>query len=104
MAISKELNGAYNTDHPYLEIKEVPSSLVALRAELMKPHNHDIMTYAAEGKNFGECMSRIATFLGVAVDGLYDVGPLCSVLLTMLRERKRVPVISTEYGKGLLLP
>lgn len=77
-----------------IEQREPPASVVALRSEIALPHNHELFTYAIKGRNFEECLSRIALFLGIALDGWYDVPELCDVLVTALKKRNVLKVLS----------
>ena len=75
-----------HTTHPLLEIKQVPTSLIQLREELQ--HHTDICEYAAKGTTFEECLGKIALQLDIALDGIYDMDPLCEVLLIALKNRR----------------
>lgn len=92
-------NGAYDDSHHLLELKQVPESLTALRSLLAEPQNADIRDYAISGKDFEECIGRVAMYLGIVLDGDYDVGPLCSVLVAAV-ERRRMPGFSTTPSAG----
>lgn len=76
-----------------IEQRESPASLVALRNELALPQNKELYDYGIQGRNFEECLARIAHKLGIALDGLYDVPELCDVLLTVLRRKSVLKVI-----------
>mgnify|MGYP001555831058 FL=1 len=75
------------TTHHLLSIKEPSSILVRFREELAKPHNKDIVLYAATGATIEECLGLIAVKLDIALDGVYDFDKLIQVLLTSLQKR-----------------
>lgn len=79
-----------------IEQREPPASLTALRNEIALPHNHELFNYAIQGRNFEECLARIAFFLGIALDGFYDVPELCDVLLTALKKKNVLQVLGTN--------
>lgn len=92
-------NGQYNDAHHLLELKEIPASLEELRRQLTLPENTDIRDYAIQGASFQECIARVATFLSIVLDGDYDVGPLCEVLVNAITSRNLVgayPHLSDE--------
>lgn len=76
-----------------IEQREPPASLVALRKELALPQHKELYDYGIQGRNFEECLARIAHKLGIALDGFYDVPELCDVLLTVLRRKSVLKVI-----------
>lgn len=77
-----------------IEQREPPASLVALREELALPQNMQVFDYAILGRNFEECLARVALMVGIAVDGYYDVPELCDVLVTALKKRSVLKVLS----------
>lgn len=79
-----------------LEVRETPASVVALRNEIALPHNHELFNYAIQGRNFEECLARIASFLGIMLDGFYDVPELCDVLVTAIRKKGVLKVLGTS--------
>lgn len=83
--------GTYDNSHHLLEIKQIPDSLTQLRQELTLPQNKDIFDYAMKGDSIEECLARIAVMLDIVLDGLYDMSPLCDVLLTAMRNRANHP-------------
>jgi len=89
----------YSTHHLLL-IKEVPLSFDLLREELQ--HHLDICAYVNQGDSFPECMARIALKLDIALDGIYEIGPLSEVLLEALRNRRFHPESPHLRAKGLI--
>lgn len=79
-----------------IEQREPPASLTALRNEIALPQNSEVFNYAIQGRNFEECLARIAFLLGIALDGFYDVPELCDVLVTSLRKRSVLKVLSAD--------
>lgn len=96
-------NGAYNEAHHLLELKEVPDSLTHLRQLFTQPENKDIRDYAIQGNTFEECIARTATFLNIALDGEYDVGPLCEVLCNAITSRKAVGQLHPHLADSRLV-
>ena len=79
---------SYDTStHHLLQLKNIPAGLVALREELQLPKHADIMQAAAKGATFEESIGIIAAQLGIALNDVYDVGPLCSKLAQALKQR-----------------
>lgn len=89
-----------NETHHLIELKEVPDSLVELRKELM--YHSEITKYAQAGNTFEECLGLIALHLDIALDGTYDVGPLCEVLVTALRNKRMHPSQPHLRALGLI--
>lgn len=83
---SKKDFGVDHETHHLLEIRQPPSSLVALRNEL--PYHKDIYEYAIQGRTFEECCAKIGEKLDIVFDGLYDGDKLCEVLCVALRNRR----------------
>jgi len=75
-----------NDYHYLIEHREPPASLVALRSELA--YHQDIIDYAIQGGDFGDCIGRIALKLDIAMDGMYEVEPMCELLVSALRARR----------------
>lgn len=96
-------NGSYNEAHHLLELKEVPASLTQLRTLFQQPENADIVAYAQQGGSFQECIARTATFLNIALDGLYEVGPLCEVLCNAILSRDSIGQIAPHKADGRLV-
>jgi hypothetical protein len=87
MTDKKNGDGGYDeTTHHLIALHEPPDSLSELRKELA--FHPDISSYAQEGLTFEDCLGRIALKLDIVLDGDYEVGPLCEVLVTALRARK----------------
>jgi hypothetical protein len=83
----KNSDGGYDdTTHSLVSFHEAPASLVALREELI--HHSDITDVAQKGSTFEECLGLIALQLDIALDGFYDVEPLCKMLVEALRNRR----------------
>lgn len=85
----RNVNGLYNNPNPYVEIKEPPPGLVALRTELAKPENADILKIAAYETTIEGSLATIAEKLGIIVDGVYDMHPLCEMLTKTLKDRHK---------------
>jgi hypothetical protein len=77
--------GIDNDTHYLVQLKEPPDSIIALREEL--PKHSDIYEAARQGNTFEECLGIIAAKLDIALDGHYDVQPLCAMLVSVLRKR-----------------
>ena len=76
--------GGYdNTTNTLIALHEPPASLVALRNELA--FHPEVCEFAIQGDTFEECLGRIATKLDIVLDGLYDVEPLCAMLVEALQ-------------------
>lgn len=74
-----------NIRKPILQIKDLPEELIELRKELL---NHpDILAASQAAKTFEDALGIVAMKLNIALDGLYDVQDLCSMLLGALRNR-----------------
>lgn len=87
--MASSTGGFDNTSHPLINFHEPPGSLTALRQELA---NHpDIVEKAILGTSFEDCLGIIALHLDIALDGMYDVEPLCSMLVEVLRKRRFFP-------------
>ncbi len=84
----KDMNqGGVDTDtHHLVLLKESPDSLVELRKELC--YHPDITEFAQKGSDFSECLGLIAVKLDIALDGVYDCGPLCEILVAALRNKR----------------
>lgn len=82
--------GSDQTTIPNVDLREPPASLVALRNEL--PHHPIIYRESIKGRNFEECLATIAYMLDIAVDGYYDVEPLCDILYNELKRRGTILV------------
>lgn len=79
----------YNDEHHLIEIKEPGYAIQALRHYLSEPWNSDIFDYAIQGRDFEECLARIAEKLDILLDGDYDAENLCAVLAAALKNRKK---------------
>lgn len=80
-------NGQWDDSHHLMELKQIPPALTQLRTLLQQPENADIVAYAIKGESFEDCIGRVAIFLSIALDGDYDVGPLCEVLINAINNR-----------------
>lgn len=78
----------YVNNHPLIEEKVIPASLVALRLELNEPRHAALCAEAMKGKSFEECLGILAARLDIAVDGAYEVSDLAEVLYLALINRK----------------
>lgn len=83
---SNSSGGSDHDTHHLLDIREMPASLIALRAEL--GYHPDITDKAQHGETFSECLAIICSQLDIVVDGIYDVEPFCAMLLAALRSRR----------------
>lgn len=87
MPNDKDFKGAYSEEHHLIQEKITPDSFNELRTELAKPENKDISDDAQNGKTIEECLGRIAACLDIALDGLYDIPSLCTILVNSIRKR-----------------
>lgn len=94
--------GGADSPHHLVELRQPPASLTTLREELALPQNKDISEYAIQGKTFEECIGRVAMFLAIVLDGDYDVGPLCSVLVDAMRNRHLTSTTPHLAAAGLV--
>lgn len=78
--------GTDDTTHHLILIKEPPASLVALRQELA--FHPDICAEAVKGNSFQEVIGISCLQLDIAVDGIYDVEPICAMLVEVLRKKR----------------
>lgn len=92
--------GTDNDTHYLIQLKEAPDSLIALREELLK--HPDICEYAVQGDTFEDCLGRIALKLDIALDGMYDIQPLCAMLVSVLRKRHMFGANPHLRHKGLI--
>lgn len=83
---SNSSGGSDHDTHHLLDIREMPASLIELRKEL--GYHPDITDKAQHGETFAECLAIICTSLDIVVDGVYDIGPFCEMLLVALRARR----------------
>ena len=90
------------TTNPYLILKQVPDSFIALRTELAKPENIDIFNASIRESSFEGSIATIAEKLDIVVDGLYDIGPLCNVLAAAMRQRHLSPELRHAGIPGLV--
>lgn len=87
-AILEDQKASYdNSTHSLLQLKNIPDGLVALREELAQPKHADIFAAAQKGGSFEESVGIIAAHLGIALNDVYDVGPLCAKLAQELKHR-----------------
>jgi len=73
--------------HPYLIIKETPSSLIELRRLIALPSNLDIYEAAIVASTIEDSLGLIAAKLDIAMDGFYDVVEVCEMLCEAIRNR-----------------
>lgn len=92
--------GGYDDSHHLVAIHQPPASLIALREELV--YHPDIFEYAALGVDFEDVLGRIALKLDIALDGVYDVEPLCAVLVEAMRKRRFFPGNPSLRHKDLM--
>ena len=59
----------------------------------MLPQNKDLYEATFKGENFEECLGILAAQLGIALNGYYDAGNLCGVLLERMRSRRITTVV-----------
>jgi len=85
----KNSDGGMDTPVPHVNIHQPPASLIALRQELQKHPDICAACAVPEVYTFEEALAIIAMKLDIALDGAYDVGPLCEVLLSALWNRGR---------------
>jgi hypothetical protein len=83
---SNEHGGNDYDSHYLLAIKEVPTSLIELRREM--GYHPDICAIAIKEDTFSTVLASIALQLDIALDGTYDVGPLCEMLVEALRSKR----------------
>jgi hypothetical protein len=90
---SKPNWGVDHETHALLEIRQPPPSIIALRDELEKlrtSHNEQDRKLYEKVKaenTFEGCIGELAAGLDILLDGMYDVEPLCGVLVDCLRKR-----------------
>ena len=66
----------------------LPPNLLELRRIIMRDHQ-DILEVLTPDANIDVTLAEIATELGIAVDGVYEVNDLCEMLLWELDNRTR---------------
>ena len=92
--------GGMHQPNDLVNIHEPPDSLVALRKELQE--HPDICAAAMHGETFEECLGIIAAKLDIAVDGLYDAGEFCAMLVQQLKRRNSAIAIGATDRFGLI--
>lgn len=85
-----------------LVIKASPPELVALREQLAKPWNSDILEKANKEATFEACLGAIAAELDIALDGTYDPLPLIRMLAEALSNRHLHKQDPEKRAKGLV--
>ena len=94
--------GGYIDEHHLIELKQPPSSLVELRNLLQQPEFKDIREKAEAAATFEEALGVIALQLDILLDGTYDVGPLCKVLVAALTNREKFKSTPHLRAEGLI--
>lgn len=87
---------------PLVNIHQPPDSLVALRKELQKHPDICEACSVPTIRTFEETLAVIAMKLDIALDGSYDVGPLCEVLVSALRNRGKFNTVPHLRDSRLL--
>lgn len=72
--------------------QEVPRELVDFQNEIIKHPDLLAVLQSDHIKTFEEGLAYVAAELGIIVDGLYDVGPLCKLLTERLYARRTIDV------------
>lgn len=88
------------TTHHLIALHEPPESLTALRNELA--FHPDLVSKIYDQPTFETVLAALCTQLDIVVDGLYDVGPLCSMLVSALRNRRFNPGSPHLRADGLV--
>lgn len=83
----RDKKGGYRDEHHLILEKIPPLSVVALRTELCLPQNSDIFNEAIKAPNFEMALATIGVMLDICLDGDYDAGELCDVLVSAMRAR-----------------
>lgn len=94
----RQLDGYEDRSHHLLVVKEVPDTLQELRRELQHGAHRDICLAAIKETTFEGSLATIGEKLDIVLDGTYDVGPLCQVLLQALRARRMGTKIPGNLG------
>jgi len=94
-------SGGYDNDtHELITLHQPPASLVALRQELM--YHPDVIEKSHDAVTFEDALAKIAACLDIALDGLYDVEPLCAMLVDKLRVKRFHPNDTALLHAGLV--
>lgn len=92
----------FHSPNPFLLLKELPPSLLVLRAELYLPCNIDIFQAAAKQPNFEACIGEIALKLDIALDGEYEPDALFTMLTEAMRNRFKHSAQPWKRAEGLI--
>lgn len=90
LKLSKPKNGSMDleiNEHRLVQIKKTPEEVIALQKLLALPENRDLASSAAKGQSFEECLAILSADLGIMLDGMYDVAPLCLMLTKVISTR-----------------
>lgn len=82
--------------------QQVPRILIEFQRELQE-HPKLIQQIQLSAKSFEEGLAMACTYVGVVVDGLYDLEPMLDMLIRKLQECRNIKVVDQlPDAKGLV--